>query len=100
MQARRKKSDRTRAMTPIGDALRRWLKDARARERAADAPDGRSVFDAWKRVVGEDIAARTRVIEWRGGELLVEVSSQILESLRDVEELRAVHRLRFRAGSF
>jgi hypothetical protein len=99
-------------MTPLGEALRKWLGESRARERAG-AGAGQSVFDAWRRVVGEDVAGRTRVIAWRGGELLVEVSSapllnelstyyapQILESLREVEELRTVHRLRFRAGSF
>ena len=100
-------------MTPIGDALRKWIKESRAEERAGSAGEGRSIFDAWRRVVGEEVAGRTRVISWRGGELLIEVSSapllnelstyyapQILESLHEVEELRTVHKLRFRAGSF
>ena len=113
MQPRPRTDGRSRAMTPIGDALREWVKKARATERAGDGRDGRSGFDAWKRVVGEEVAARTRVIEWRGGELLVEVNSapllnelstyyapQILESLHEAEEFRTVHRLRFRAGCF
>jgi hypothetical protein len=113
VKAGRRTDGRVRGMTAIGDALRAWAKQTRARERAAAAPDGRSVFDAWRRVVGEEVAARTRVVEWRGGELLVEVSSapllnelstyfaaQILESLHEAEELRTVHRIRFRAGSF
>lgn len=98
----------TRGLASIEDILRRWLKKTRASRRAGE----HAIFGRWKEIVGEAIAARTRVVDVVGGELIVEVSSaplleelstyyrkEILESLHGIEELRGIQTLRFRAGS-
>ena len=85
------------------------MKENKARSRSAE----HSIFGMWKEIVGPEIASHTRVIDVQGGQLTVEVDSapllnelstyfrkDILESIRQVEELRGVHSLRFRAGAF
>ena len=93
----------------VADILKRWLRDNKATARL----DPGAGFTLWKEVVGEEIGERTRVVEIKNGEMIVEVDSapllnelstyyceEILESLRQREEFRGVHKLRFRAGSF
>ena len=99
---------RKRGADAIGNIVDRWLKTNRVRQRV----DAQSLFGKWRAIVGERIARRTRVVDLRGGELLIEVSSaallgelstyysqDILESLQAEEEFRGVTSLRFRSGS-
>ena len=92
----------------VGDIVDRWLKQNRVRQRV----DTQSLFGKWRTIVGERISRRTRVVDLRGGELIVEVSSatllgelstyyrqEILESLQAEEEFRGVKSIRFRSGS-
>ena len=94
---------------PIGDVVERWLKNHRVRARV----DPASLFGKWREVVGQEIASQTRVIDLKGGELIVEVRSapllnelatyycqEILESLRRVAEFQGVRTIRFKSGSF
>ena len=96
-------------MTSIDKVLKHWLKLNKASARV----DDEAIFQRWKDIVGEEIAACTRVVEVGGGELVVEVSSapllnelstyyrqEILESIRKIEEFRGIHKLRFHTGSF
>jgi predicted nucleic acid-binding Zn ribbon protein len=96
-------------VAPIQDLIDRWLKTSKAPERLRD----RSLHHRWREVVGEEIAARTRPIQVRSGELMVEVNSpalltelstfyrqEILAALRQQEGCRGIHAIRFRAGSF
>lgn len=75
--------------------------------------ESESVFSLWEKVVGGEIGRHTRVVLFNNGELVVEVDSapllnelstyykqEILDSLKEHEEFRRVHTLRFRAGSF
>lgn len=105
-------------MAPIEQLLGQWLEATRAKDRARRPGETRggareTLFARWQDVVGDEIAASTRVIDVRAGELIIEVASaallnelatyykaQILESLRDVEGFRGIHEIRFRAGSF
>jgi hypothetical protein len=93
----------------VSELLEKWLKSNRASERLEKG----NCFSLWKEVVGEDLAQSTRVVEVRNGEMIVEVNSapllnelstyfreEILDALREREEFRGVHKLRFRAGSF
>lgn len=93
----------------VSEILKKWLKHNRVSERLEEG----NCFSRWKEVVGEDLAQNTRVVEVRNGEMIVEVSSapllnelstyfreEILDALREREEFRGVHKLRFRAGSF
>ncbi len=95
--------------TSLSDLVRQWMRQNRAEDRL----DPWSLFGRWKEVVGEDIAAHTRIVSADRGELLVEVDSacllnelstyygqEILESLSTREEFRGVHKLRFRSGAF
>lgn len=72
-----------------------------------------SVYEKWTRVVGQSIAANTRVIELTGGTLLIEVNSpallqelstyysqELLDSMKSFEEFATIREIRFRAGSF
>ncbi len=96
-------------MGSLVDLVKQWMKENKVEERL----ESESVFSLWSKVVGEEIGSHTRVVHLHGGELLVEVDSapllnelstyyrqEILESLREHEEFRGVHSLRFRAGSF
>ena len=93
----------------IEDALRRWLKRSKARHRTSKE----AIYARWSEIVGEELAARTRPVDVRSGELIVEVDSapllnelstyckeEILGSLHALEEFRAIHAIRFRAGAF
>ena len=94
---------------PIRDVVERWMKQHRVKARV----DPKSLFGKWSEVVGREIASRTRVVDLRAGELIVEVNSapllnelstyyrqEILESLRRVPEFRTVKAVRFKSGSF
>ena len=95
-------------MQPLGDLVDRWLKKNRVRERV----DTASLFGRWRDVVGEELSRKTRIVDVRGGELIVEVSSStllnelstygredIMESLREIDEFRGVKTVRFRVGT-
>jgi hypothetical protein len=75
--------------------------------------DREGLSQRWKEVVGDEIASQTRIIDLRGGTLVVEVRSaallqelstyylsEILESLRERDGCGEVKEVRFRAGSF
>lgn len=94
-------------MDSVADLLDKWLKKNKVKQRV----DPASLFGRWRDVVGEKVARRTRVVDVRSGELIVEVSSsallnelstyyrqEILDSLRGVEAFRSVKRIRFRLG--
>lgn len=96
-------------MTAIDQVLKHWLKQHKVSARVKEE----SIFQRWTEIVGDEIAANTRVIEVGGGELVIEVNSapllnelstyyrqEILESIRKIEEFGGIHKLRFRAGSF
>ena len=96
-------------LMPISNLVDRWLKQNKAKQRT----DPGSLFGKWKEIVGETVAARTRVIDFRRGELVVEVNTppllnelstfhykDILSSLRTCEEFRGVRSIRFRSGAF
>ena len=96
-------------LTSIDKVLKHWLKQNKVSARV----DEKSIFQRWKEIVGDEIAACTRVVEVSGGELVIEVSSapllnelstyyrqEILESIRKFEEFTGIHKLRFHAGSF
>ena len=95
-------------MQSLGDLVDSWLKKNRARERV----DAASLFGRWRDVVGEELSRKTRIVDVRGGELIVEVSSSVLlnelstygredimESLRGIDEFRGVKTIRFRIGT-
>jgi hypothetical protein len=97
-----------RGVASVGEVLRGWLKENKVRERIAAS----SIFTKWKQIVGEEIGARTRVIEAAAGELVIEVDSsallnelstyyrqEILDSLHQTEEFRGIQKLKFRSGS-
>jgi predicted nucleic acid-binding Zn ribbon protein len=103
-----KPSDLKRGLESIGKILDRWLRTHQVERRL----DPESVYQRWKDVVGESIAARTKVIDVIGGLLIVEVDSaallhelstyyrhQILESLRRLPGSPNLRDIRFRAGS-
>lgn len=89
--------------------LRRWLK-----KHNIDATLGRDEIDrCWEDTVGIEIAGRTRVVDLRGGTLVVEVDSapllgelsayyrkEIIQSLRQSVDFPNLRDIRFRAGSF
>ena len=93
----------------IEQALKRWLKTNRVKQMTSQ----RGIFSRWSEVVGEALAAETRPVDLKHGELLIEVNSaprlnelstfgkdDLLETVRAFEEFRGVHEIRFRAGSF
>ncbi len=92
----------------IAKILSRWLSTHRVRERVSED----SIYARWKDVVGEEIAAATRVVRCARGVITVEVSSaplltelatyhreDILASIRALEGFEATREIRFRAGS-
>ncbi|HZN56683.1 MAG TPA: DUF721 domain-containing protein [Planctomycetota bacterium] len=94
---------------PIQDILDRWLKTQKGPRRATRE----SLSTCWKQVVGQEVAAHTRIVDLSGGELLVEVDSapllnelstylrqEIVESLHGTKEFRSIRSIRFRPGSF
>ena len=95
-------------MQSLGELVDRWMKKNRARERV----DAASLFGRWRDVVGEELSRKTRVVDVRGGELIVEVNSSallnelstygredIMESLRGIDEFHGVKTVRFRVGT-
>jgi hypothetical protein len=91
----------------IGAILSRWLSAKRVRERLR--PD--SIFECWRDIVGEEIAASSRAIKYSRGVLTVEVSSPplltelatyhrkgILESIRARPGFEGMQDIRFKAG--
>ena len=93
----------------LGTILRRWLK-----KNGLDTSLGRAEIDrCWNDTVGGEIAERTRVVDLRGGTLVVEVDSapllgelsayyreEIMSSLRQSEGFPNLQDIRFRAGNF
>ncbi len=93
----------------LEDILRRWLK-----ENSLDTTLGRAQLEScWKDTVGEEVADRTRIVDLRGGTLVVEVDSapllgelsayyreEIMSSLRQSEGFPNFQNIRFRAGNF
>lgn len=89
--------------------LRRWLKKINL-----NATLGRVEIDrCWEDTVGVEIAERTRVVDLKGGTLIVEVDSapllgelsayyreEIIQSLCQSEDFPNLRDIRFRAGSF
>ena len=89
--------------------LRRWLK-----KNEINTSLGREQIDRrWEDTVGMEIAERTRVVDLRGGTLVVEVDSapllgelsayyreEIIESLRQGEDIPNLRDIRFRATTF
>lgn len=62
---------RRREVSPIGDALDRFLTSSGLAPRLRAA----SVLKAWNDAAGEELARRARPVAFRGGELVVEVDS-------------------------
>jgi len=93
----------------LEDILRRWLK-----ENSLDTTLGRAQLEkCWKDTVGDEVADRTRIVDLRGGTLVVEVDSapllgelsayyreEIMSSLRQSEGFPNFQNIRFRAGTF
>ena len=93
----------------LEDILRRWLK-----ENSLDTTLGRAQLEkCWKDTVGDEVADRTRIVDLRGGTLVVEVDSapllgelsayyreEIMSSLRQSEGFPNFQNIRFRAGNF
>ena len=93
----------------LEDILRRWLK-----ENSLDTTLGRAQLEkCWKDTVGDEVAERTRIVDLRGGTLVVEVDSapllgelsayyreEIMSSLRQSEGFPNFQNIRFRAGNF
>ncbi len=89
--------------------LRRWLK-----KNEINATLGREQIDRhWEDTVGMDIAERTRVVDLRGGTLVVEVDSapllgelsayyreEIIETLRQGDDFPNLRDIRFKAATF
>lgn len=108
-QRRETAGSKTPKESSLADLVRLWMRQNRADDRL----DPSSLFGRWRDVVGEDIAAHTRIVSADRGELLVEVDSacllnelstyyrqEILESMSTYEEFRGIQRLRFRSGTF
>ena len=93
----------------LEDILRRGLK-----ENSLDTTLGRAQLEScWKDPVGDEVADRTRIVDLRGGTLVVEVDSapllgelsayyreEIMSSLRQSEGFPNFQNIRFRAGNF
>ncbi len=97
-----------REFESIDKLVDRWLKA----NRVSDRIDREAIYARWPEVVGESIAAYTRVVDLRGDVLHVEVGSaallqelstyyrdEILESIRRFDDFANVRDVRFRAGS-
>ncbi len=63
-----------REARPIGEIARALLRRKKFHEKGKYG----ALVDAWADLVGESIAARTRIRAFRGGELVVEVGSSVL----------------------
>ena len=104
-----------RGMASIEQVLKRWLKDNKvaARTESSEVAGEQAIYGEWKEIVGPEIAARTRIVDVRRGEIIVEVDSaallnelstyysrEILDSIREREPFRGIHKIRFKAGAF
>jgi predicted nucleic acid-binding Zn ribbon protein len=58
----------------FGDVLKRLLKEKRFYEKSKFG----ALSEAWREVVGDEIAARTKIVSYQHGYLRVEVDSSIL----------------------
>lgn len=90
---------------PLGDILRALMRRKRFEQKSKYG----SLVDAWAELVGDEVAARTRICAFDEGQLLVEVNSsallhelngfmkqQILASLQAGDAGRDVAEIRFR----
>lgn len=105
----RSQKNENRGPEVLEDILRRWLQ-----ENSLDTTLGRIEIErCWKDTVGGDIAERTRIVDLRGGTLVVEVDSapllgelsayyreEIMQSLRQSEGFPNLLDIRFKAGNF
>ena len=67
-------------MASLGEALTRYLRETRLDRRLSE----HEVLGAWSAAIGPKLAARTRVVRFRDGELAVEVdSAALLQELRN-----------------
>ena len=99
--------DRDRAR-PIGEVIRKIVRRKRFFEKGKYG----SLVAAWSELVGEQIANRTRIRSFKGGQLVIEVDSavllhelssfmkeQLLAGLQTTEAGRDVANLRFCLGN-
>ena len=93
---------------PIGDVLKALMRRKKFYQKGKYS----ALQTAWRELVGESIAERTRVRQFKEGTLTVEVSSsvllhelngfmkpQLLSGLQESKEGRDVAELRFRLGN-
>jgi len=59
---------------PLGEILRGLLRRKRSREKGKY----RALVDAWRGMVGDGVAGRTRIRSFAEGELVIEVDSPVL----------------------
>ncbi|MHC4479379.1 MAG: DciA family protein [Planctomycetota bacterium] len=71
LSPRYRQGDRAR---PVGDVIRKLLRSKRFHQKGKYG----ALVDAWAEVVGEAVAARTRIRSFHQGQLLVEVESSVL----------------------
>lgn len=69
--ARRSDGERRGGLHSAGDAVREFLRDSGLDARLRDWP----VYEAWREVLGQDLSRRARAVDFRRGELVVEVES-------------------------
>ena len=106
-KGRRKKT--SKGPETLEAILSRWLK-----KNQINATLGREQIDRrWEDTVGMEIAEKTRVVDLRGGTLVVEVDSapllgelsayyreEIIQTLRQGDDFPNLREIRFRAASF
>ena len=70
--ARRKDSEDYRGgVHSAGDAVKEFLRASGLGDKLRDYP----IYEAWRSVLGTDLARRARAVDFRRGELIVEVES-------------------------
>ena len=106
-KGRRKKN--SKGPETLEAILSRWLK-----KNQINATLGREQIDRrWEDTVGMEIAEKTRVVDLRGGTLVVEVDSapllgelsayyreEIIQTLRQGDDFPNLREIRFRAATF
>jgi predicted nucleic acid-binding Zn ribbon protein len=101
------KRENPRGPEPVAAILKRWLSTQSLPQRLKEE----GIYGGWRAVVGEEIAAQTRVAKLSGGVLTVEVSSapllqelssylkeEILGAIRSHPEFGGIREIRFRPG--